>query len=98
MIKKLLDAKEAARAKAELKADLEELMTDPRFQRFFNTFLRHAGVLRTQFSNDPYEIVAQEATRRLAMSYLNLIGKEDANELLRLIENDQVSTNEYQKD
>lgn len=62
------------------------LMEDERFVRFFKIFLQQAGVTRTQFSNDPYVIVAEEATRRLAMSYLHLLGRDDPQILINQIE------------
>ena len=45
--------------------------------RFFKQFLKDSGVTRSRFSHDPYEITAAEATRRLAMSYLHLLGQDD---------------------
>lgn len=76
--------------------DLLDLMEDERFQRFFRTFLRHSGVTRSRFSNDPYEITASEATRRLAMSYLHLMGKDDPQDLIKLIEEQEHQNKENQ--
>jgi len=75
--------------KRKLKHDLETILSTPEGARFFKVFLRHCGVTRTQFSADPYAIVAAEATRRLAMSYLQILGQDDPQHLINQIENEE---------
>jgi len=88
MIQQLTTSIERLREKKELREDLMAIMETPHGQRFFKTFLRHCNVTRTTFSNDPMKIVADEATRRLAMSYLTLLGQDDPQNLINLIEDE----------
>ena len=69
-----------------MREDLEAILDTPHGERFFKQFLSDCGVTRTRFSLDPYEIVAGEATRRLAMSYLHLLGQDDPQHLINLLE------------
>lgn len=88
MINQLSQSVERLREKKELREDLEAILETPHGQRFFKMFLRHCNVTRATFSNDPMKIVADEATRRLAMSYLQLLGKDDPQHLITMIEDE----------
>lgn len=53
---------------------------------FFETFLEHCHVTKTQFSSDPMKVVEQESLRRLAMSYLSLLGRDNTETILAQFE------------
>ena len=89
MIKKTLNALDRLKKRRQMRDDLQTILETPHGERFFKQFLKDCGVTRARFSHDPYEIVAAEATRRLAMSYLHLLGKEDPQHLINIIEEDQ---------
>jgi hypothetical protein len=88
MLEKLTQPVQRLREKKELREDLEAILETPHGQRFFKVFLKHCGVTRSTFSNDPMKIVADEATRRLAMSYLQILGKDDPQHLITMIEDE----------
>lgn len=70
----------------EFRNALSVLWDDPNFKVFFRHFLKHCNVTRTRFESDPYKIVEQEATRRLAMSYLHILAQDDPEHLLGQLE------------
>jgi len=86
MLNKITRPLKKLREEQELRNDLEAILATPHGQRFFKTFLRHCNVTRSSFNSDPYRIVEQEATRRLAMSYLHLLGRDDPQHLISMIE------------
>jgi len=89
MIEKALHSLERLKARRQMRDDLQTILETPHGERFFKQFLKDCGVTRSRFSLDPYEITAAEATRRLAMSYLHLLGKEDPQHLINIIEEEQ---------
>jgi len=89
MIKKITNTLDRLKARRQMRDDLQSILDTPHGERFFKQFLKDCGVTRARFSHDPYEIVAIESTRRLAMSYLHLLGKEDPQHLINIIEQDQ---------
>jgi hypothetical protein len=84
----LMTTLERLKQKRQIRDDLTAIMETPHGKRFFKQFLKDCGVTRSRFSLDPYEITAAEATRRLAMSYLHLLGKDDPQHLINIIEED----------
>jgi hypothetical protein len=56
---------------------------------FFEGFLKHCHITKSHFTNDPYRIVEEESLRRLAMSYLQLLGKDNTDFILSQLEADQ---------
>jgi hypothetical protein len=84
----LMTTLERLKQKRQIRDDLTAIMETPHGKRFFKQFLKDCGVTRSRFSLDPYEITAAEATRRLAMSYLHLLGRDDPQHLINIIEED----------
>lgn len=72
--------------RVKLKNDLEAILRTPEGKRFFDTFLRHCHVSRPVFFKDPLEAAAAEGRRRLATSYLALLGEVNSDRILRIIE------------
>ena len=85
---KILTSLDRLKKRRQMRDDLTSILDTPHGQRFFKQFLKDSGVTRSRFSHDPYEITAAEATRRLAMSYLHLLGKEDPQHLINIIESE----------
>jgi len=86
---KITNTLDRLKKRRQMRDDLQTILETPHGERFFKQFLKDCGVTRSRFSHDPYEITAAEATRRLAMSYLHLLGKEDPQHLINIIEEDQ---------
>ena len=86
---KITNTLDRLKTRRQMRDDLQSILDTPHGERFFKQFLKDCGVTRSRFSHDPYEIVAIESTRRLAMSYLHLLGKEDPQHLINIIEQDQ---------
>lgn len=55
-------------------------------KKFFSYFLRHCHVTKSRFQSDPHKIVEQESLRRLAMSYLHVLGMDTPDALIAEIE------------
>ena len=70
------------RERKEFRDVLQRIYDTPDGKLFFSYFLRHCHITRSQFENDPYRIVEQESLRRLAMSYLHILGRSDSDLLL----------------
>ena len=66
--------------------DLQAIWDTPEGKRFFAVFLDHCGVVNPRFARDPQEIVWNESRRHLAMSYLKLLAQDDAEAVLRRLE------------
>lgn len=61
-------------------------MNNPDFKTFWEHYLRSSNVSRPTFATDPYRIVWNESRRHLAMSYLNILAKEDPQQLIDALE------------
>jgi len=69
--------------------DLLSIVETPAGERFFKRFLRDCGVTRPKFAADPQATAFNEGKRHLAMSYLNLMGRDDPQNLIDIIEQEQ---------
>lgn len=74
------------RGKAQLKEDLINILETPQGERFFAVLLRECHVTKPVFHSDEAKLRECEGRRRLAMSFLTLLGQDDPQELINKIE------------
>ena len=65
------------------------LASTPYGERFFRRFLKDCGVTHPKFTADPQVTAFNEGKRHLAMSYLNLMGRDDPQSIIDTIEQEQ---------
>ena len=82
----VLSTLERLRDKAKLKEDLINILETPQGQRFFKVLLRECHVTKPVFHSDDAKLRECEGRRRLAMSFLTLLGQDDPQELINKIE------------
>ena len=83
---RVLDSLTRLREKAELKEDLINILETPQGKRFFTVLLRECHVTKPVFHSDEAKLRECEGRRRLAMSFLTLLGQDDPQELINKIE------------
>jgi hypothetical protein len=77
------------RARQQFRDDLLTIAATPAGDRFFRRLLRDCGVTFPKFSSDPQVTAFNEGKRHLAMSYMNLMGRDDPQKLIDIIEKEQ---------
>jgi hypothetical protein len=77
------------KARRQFREDLISMVETPAGERFFKRFLRDCGVTHPKFTADPQVTAFNEGKRHLAMSYLNLMGRDDPQNLIDIIEQEQ---------
>ena len=77
MLDKAVDAFARLRKRGELRDDLSKILETPEGQRFFKVFLRECHVTKPVFHSDENKLRECEGRRRLAMSFLTLLGQDD---------------------
>tara|TARA_R100000278_G_scaffold17602_4_gene17663 strand:- start:931 stop:1197 length:267 start_codon:yes stop_codon:yes gene_type:complete len=82
----ILNSLEKLREKAKLKEDLINILETPHGQRFFKVLLRECHVTKPVFHSDDAKMRECEGRRRLAMSFLTLLGQDDPQEIINKIE------------
>lgn len=82
-IKKLRDKKK-------LRDDLLSILETEPGQRFFKVLLRECHVTKPVFHSDVDKLRECEGRRRLAMSFLSLLGQDDPQFLINKIEEENV--------
>ena len=82
----VLSTLERLREKSKLKEDLINILETPHGQRFFKVLLRECHVTKPVFHSDDAKMRECEGRRRLAMSFLTLLGQDDPQELINKIE------------
>lgn len=82
----VLDSLSKLREKAKLKEDLTNIIETPQGKRFFKVLLRECHVTKPVFHSDEAKLRECEGRRRLAMSFLTLLGQDDPQELINKIE------------
>jgi hypothetical protein len=75
--------------KRQLREDLVSILDTDSGKRFFQHMLKDCNVSKPIFHRDPNEIVWYEARRHLAMSYLTLVGRDDPQAIIDIIEQEQ---------
>jgi hypothetical protein len=83
---KVIDSLVRLREKAQLKEDLINILETPHGKRFFQVFLKECHVTKPVFHSDDAKLRECEGRRRLAMSFLNLLGQDDPQALINKIE------------
>ena len=83
---RVLDSLTKLREKAKLKEDLTNIIETPQGKRFFKVLLRECHVTKPVFHSDEAKLRECEGRRRLAMSFLTLLGQDDPQELINKIE------------
>jgi|TARA_R110000803_G_scaffold35701_1_gene77025 hypothetical protein len=82
----LLNSLDKLRKKAQLKEDLIHILETPHGQRFFKVLLRECHVTKPVFHTEESKLRECEGRRRLAMSFLTLLGQDDPQELINRLE------------
>ena len=82
----LLNSLDKLRKKAQLKEDLINILETPHGQRFFKVLLRECHVTKPVFHVEESKLRECEGRRRLAMSFLTLLGQDDPQELINRLE------------
>jgi|TARA_B110000977_G_C11073831_1_gene490447 hypothetical protein len=82
----LLNSLDKLRKKAQLKEDLIHILETPQGQRFFKVLLRECHVTKPVFHTEESKLRECEGRRRLAMSFLTLLGQDDPQELINRLE------------
>jgi hypothetical protein len=77
------------RARQQFRDDLLSIIETPAGSRFFERLLKDCGVTHPKFSSDPQVTSFNEGKRHLAMSYMNLMGRDDPQSLIDIIEKEQ---------
>jgi hypothetical protein len=77
---------ERLREKSKLKSDLETILATPEGQRFFKVLLRECHVTKPVFHSDTEKLRECEGRRRLAMSFLTLLGQDDPDKIINRME------------
>lgn len=86
MLDKAVDALARLRQRGELRDDLNRILETPEGQRFFKVFLKECHVTKPVFHSDENKLRECEGRRRLAMSFLSLLGQDDPHKLINIIE------------
>jgi hypothetical protein len=74
------------REKKKLKEDLLSILETLPGQRFFKVLLRECHVTKPVFHSDVDKLRECEGRRRLAMSFLSLLGQDDPQTIINKIE------------
>ena len=80
--------RDRSRSNSIFRDDLITILGTIEGRRFFKRLLKDCHVTNPKFVKDPYELYSSEGRRRLAMSYLFLIAKDDPMSLISMIEGD----------
>ena len=86
MLDKAVDAYARLRQRGELRDDLNTILSTPEGKRFFKVFLKECHVTKPVFHSDNNKLRECEGRRRLAMSFLSLMGPDDPHKLINIIE------------
>lgn len=81
-----LDSVARLREKSQLREDLINILETPAGDRFFKVLLRECHVTKPVFHTDDAKLRECEGRRRLAMSFLTLIGQDDPQQLINKLE------------
>ena len=87
---KNINAIKKLRDKKKLRDDLLSILETEPGQRFFKVLLRECHVTKPVFHSDVDKLRECEGRRRLAMSFLSLLGQDDPQFLINKIEEENV--------
>ena len=74
------------REKSQLRTDLLSILETDAGKRFFKILLRECHVTKPVFHSDVDKLRECEGRRRLAMSFLSLLGQDDPQYIINTIE------------
>jgi transposase-like protein len=86
MLDKAVNAVARLRQRGELRDDLNTILSTPEGKRFFKVLLKECHVTKPVFHSDNNKLRESEGRRRLAMSFLSLMGQDDPHQLINIIE------------
>lgn len=86
MLDKAVNAVARLRQRGELRDDLNTILSTPEGKRFFKVLLKECHVTKPVFHSDDNKLRESEGRRRLAMSFLSLMGQDDPHQLINIIE------------
>jgi hypothetical protein len=82
----VLNSIQKLREKSKLKSDLITILETPAGKSFFKVLLRECHVTKPVFHSDTNKLRECEGRRRLAMSFLTLLGQDDPQQLITKLE------------
>ncbi len=74
------------KSRVKLRDDLLSILKTEEGKRFFKVFLRECHVTKPVFHQDTNKLREAEGRRRLAMTFLTLMGEDDPQQLINRIE------------
>lgn len=83
---RIIQRLERLREKAQLREDLINILETPHGERFFKVLLRECHVTKPVFHTEEAKLRECEGRRRLAMSFLTLLGQDSPQEIINRIE------------
>lgn len=83
---KVMDSLGRLREKSQLRNDIINILETPAGQRFFKILLRECHVTKPVFHAEESKLRECEGRRRLAMSFLTLIGQDDPQQIINKLE------------
>lgn len=82
MVQKVIQSVTRLKERGELRSDLLKILDTPEGERFFRILLRECHVTKPVFHSDDAKLRECEGRRRLAMSFLSLLGQDDPQQII----------------
>lgn len=82
MVQKVIQSVARLKERGELRDDLLKILDTPEGERFFRILLRECHVTKPVFHSDDAKLRECEGRRRLAMSFLSLLGQDDPQQII----------------
>lgn len=82
MVQKVIQSVTRLKERGELRSDLLKILDTPEGDRFFRILLRECHVTKPVFHSDDAKLRECEGRRRLAMSFLSLLGQDDPQQII----------------
>lgn len=82
MVQKVIQSVTRLKERGELRSDLLKILDTPEGERFFRVLLRECHVTKPVFHSDDAKLRECEGRRRLAMSFLSLLGQDDPQQII----------------
>jgi hypothetical protein len=82
VVQKVIQSVTRLKERGELRSDLLKILDTPEGERFFRILLRECHVTKPVFHSDDAKLRECEGRRRLAMSFLSLLGQDDPQQII----------------
>jgi|TARA_R100001198_G_scaffold96745_1_gene88216 hypothetical protein len=82
VVQKVIQSVARLKERGELRDDLLKILDTPEGERFFRILLRECHVTKPVFHSDDAKLRECEGRRRLAMSFLSLLGQDDPQQII----------------